>query len=83
MTSFGFGRIQFRAELGADNYLGLGYNYGAYAQIVDDKRLLDGTFQAVGTELGTVTPLGPLRFTAEYNIDFKRFNFSFFAGYRF
>lgn len=83
VTSFGFGRIQFRAELGADNYLGLGYNYGAYAQIVDDKRLLNGTFQAVGTELGTVTPLGPLRFTAEYNIDFKRFNFSFFAGYRF
>lgn len=83
VTSFGYGRLQLRTEIGQENYLGLGYNYGAYAQIVDEEQLSEGTFQAVGAELGTVTTIGPIRFTAEYNLDFERFNFSFFAGYRF
>lgn len=83
VTSFGYGRIQLRQEIGQENYLGLGYNYGAYAQIINEERLSEGTFQAVGAELGSVTTLGPIRFTAEYNLDFERFNFSFFVGYRF
>ena len=82
-TSFGYGRVQLRAELGENNYLGIGYNYGVYAQIVNEERLFEDDFQAVGAEVGTVTPLGPIRFTAEYNIDFERFNFSFYTGYRF
>lgn len=83
VTTFGYGRLQLRAEIGQDNYLGLGYNRGAYAQIIDQEVLSDGEFQALGVEMGTVTALGPIRFTAEYNIDFERFNFSFFTGYRF
>ena len=82
-TTFGYGRIQVRAELGENNYLGLGYNYGAYAQIVNEERLFEDDFHGIGVELGSVTALGPIRFTAEYNIDFERFNYTFFAGYRF
>ncbi|MEL6972219.1 MAG: patatin-like phospholipase family protein [Bacteroidota bacterium] len=83
ITTFGYARFQMRAELGENNYLSLGYNYGAYAQIVNEERLLEDDFHGIGVEVGTVTPLGPVRFTAEYNVDFERFNYSFFVGYRF
>jgi len=83
VSTFGFGRIQLRAEVGNNNYLALGYNQGFAGLIIDGKTLEETELSGLGLELGSVTQLGPLRFTAEYNLDFERFNFSFFAGYRF
>jgi NTE family protein len=83
VSTFGYGRVQLRGEIGKNNYLGLGYNQGISALIIDGEVLNENNFQGLGLELGSLTPLGPLRLTAEYNLDFERFNFSFFAGYRF
>ncbi|WP_020538691.1 patatin-like phospholipase family protein [Lewinella cohaerens] len=83
VSTFGFGRIQLRAEIGNNNFIALGYNQGFSSLIVDGKTLEENDISGVGLELGSVTTLGPLRFTAEYNLDFERFNFSLFAGYRF
>jgi outer membrane protein assembly factor BamA len=82
-STFGFARIQLRTQIGSNNFVGLGYNQGFWALIINNKRIAEGDFKGAGLELGRVTPLGPLRFTVEYNFDYERFNFSFFAGYRF
>ncbi|WP_367390344.1 patatin-like phospholipase family protein [Lewinella sp. LCG006] len=83
ISTFGFGRLQLRAEIGSNNYLAIGYNQGLSALLVGGEVLEENKLSGLGLELGSVTPLGPLRFTAEYNLDSERFNFSFFAGYRF
>lgn len=83
VSTFGYARFQLRAEIGSNNFFGLGYNQGYWAMIIDGKRIEEGDFKGAGIELGRVTPLGPFRVTAEYNFDYERFNFSFYAGYRF
>lgn len=83
VTSFAYSRVQLRTQIAGSNYIGLGYNYGRW----EDKNLAGtttkGNINGIGLELGKITQLGPIRFTTEYNIDYERFNFSFFAGYRF
>jgi NTE family protein len=83
VSTFAYGRVQFRTEIGHNNFLGVGYNYG-YTALIENKMVRsEGAFNGLGLELGSITPLGPVRFTAEYNLDFRRFNFSLYAGYRF
>lgn len=82
-SAFGYGRLQLRTQIGQSNYIGIGYNYGLWTINDNTNPIEEGTISGLGLELGSITPLGPLRFTAEYNLEFERFNFSFFAGYRF
>lgn len=80
---FGYGLLQYRREVGKDKFIGLGYNAG-YSWLTNYRRLLtEGSFHGLGLELGAITALGPVRFTMEYNFDYERLNFTFFAGYRF
>jgi len=82
-SAFGYGRLQLRTQIGQNNYVGLGYNHGFW-KIEDDNTVgSEGLISGIGLELGSITPLGPIRFTTEYNVVYERFNFSFFTGYRF
>ncbi|MEZ4987040.1 MAG: patatin-like phospholipase family protein [Saprospiraceae bacterium] len=83
VSTFAFLRLQLRRQIGSANYIGVGYNPGYYAQVVNREVLEEGFFDGIGMELGRITPLGPLRLTIEYNTAYQRFNYSFFAGYRF
>ncbi|MCB0638977.1 MAG: patatin-like phospholipase family protein [Lewinella sp.] len=91
-SGFGYGGLQLRTEIGQRNFIGLGYNWGYY--VLSDYGFISeggnfqepetkGYFQGVGLELGSLTTLGPLRLTVEYNPDRRRMNYSFYAGYRF
>jgi hypothetical protein len=91
-SGFGYGGVQVRAEVGRRNFIGLGYNLGYY--VLSEYGFIseggsfqrpetEGRFQGFGLELGSLTTLGPLRLTAEYNPDRRRMNYSFYAGYRF
>ena len=82
-TQFGYGRLQFRHQLAGKYFIGLGYNYGKWLLQNNDSPDNKGDINGIGLELGSMTPLGPVRFTTEYNVDYNRFNFSFFLGYRF
>jgi len=83
VSRFAYTRVQIRTELGRNNFVGIGYNFGGYQLVRQERVRREDDFQGIGLELGTITPLGPLRFTTEYNIDYQRFNFTFRAGYRF
>lgn len=89
VTSFGLMGLGLRLEVGNDNFIGLHTNGGWYTLsdfnlIVEEGVLTrdrtEGIFSGLGLELGSLTPLGPLRFTTEYNIERSRFNFSLHAG---
>lgn len=91
-SAFGYGGLKVRTEVGQRNYVGLGYNLGYY--LLSEYGFIneggsfqrpetEGRFHGLGLELGSLTPIGPVRLTAEYNLDRRRFNFSFYAGYRF
>ncbi len=82
-TAFAFSRLQLRTEIKENYFVALGYNYGKWSTDPTSKKIIAGEINGLGLELGAITPLGPLRFTSEYNLNYKRFNFSFFAGYRF
>jgi len=83
VSTFAYGQALLRTEIGKNNFVGIGYNYGYTALIENEKVLSQGAFNGLGLQLGSMTTFGPARFTAEYNLDFHRFNFSFYAGYRF
>lgn len=82
-TQFGYSRLQLRHRIAKKYFIGLGYNYGKW--VLPDENNVEqiGDINGLGLELGNLTPLGPVRLTAEYNIKQNRFNFSFFLGYRF
>lgn len=82
-TAFAFSRLQIRTEVKENYFVALGYNYGQWSLDPKDVRSVTGIISGLGLELGCLTPFGPLRFMTEYNLNYERFNFSFFAGYRF
>jgi hypothetical protein len=83
VSRFAYSRLQLRTEIGNKNFVGIGYNFGGYQLVRRERIRTEDTFHGLGVELGTITTLGPLRFTTEYNLDYQRFNFTFRAGYRF
>lgn len=91
VTAFASTGLQMRTRLTRNSFIGLTYNTLWHAS--SEFQLLSNAaergafssqwFHGVGLELGALSALGPLRFTAEYNLDIGRFNFSMTAGYRF
>lgn len=91
-TAFATTGLQLRTEVGKANFIGLTYNVLWYA-LTDYPILTDpfnterytsyGWMNGLGLELGSLTTLGPIRFTTEYNLELNRFNLSMTLGYRF
>ena len=79
-------------ELKEDIFGSILFNYGQFRAKEYD-RIFDNTFETVpemegdilglGLELGFVSPLGPGRFSTEYNLNENRINVAFHLGYVF
>lgn len=90
-TAFLSTGVQLRTEVGQNNFIGLTYNALWYT--ITDFPFLSDPFNrdrydfdwhnGIGLELGSLTTLGPVRFTTEYNLELGRFNFAMTLGYRF
>ena len=84
--------LKLRAEVKENIFGSLLVNYGQY-KTKTYERILDESFELVpdqsgdllgiGLELGFVTPLGPGRFSSEYNLMESRANFALHIGYIF
>lgn len=89
---FGSARLHYRHELGVNNFIGLGYQHSYFVQSelgaldyfeATENYIDRGHLNGIGLEVGSLTRLGPLRFTVEYGLESESFNASFFAGWRF
>ncbi len=92
VTSFGYLGLKLRQEIGRNNFIVLGANYAYYLlsdfSLITDggsltRQRTEGDLWGIGLELGSITPLGPVRITMEYNPDRGRVNFSLHGGYYF
>jgi len=92
VSSYWFSGVRLRAEVKENIYGSLLFNYGQYKAKAYD-RIIEGLFEAIpeqdgnilgaGLELGFVSPLGPGRLSAEYNLKESRVNFALHLGYLF
>lgn len=92
VTSYAFSGVKVRLEPKENIFASLMFNYGQYKsksflQVVDEETILSRpvteTIIGIGGEFGFITPIGPGRFTAEYNLEELRANFSLHLGYWF
>ena len=92
VSSYWFSGVRWRMELKEDIFGSILFNYGQFRAKEYD-RIFDNTFETVpemegdilglGLELGFVSPLGPGRFSTEYNLNENRINVAFHLGYVF
>ncbi len=91
-SSYGYLGLKIRQEISRNSFVALGFNYGrfeaeTYSITSTDgdifKESTESDIWGLGLELGSITPLGPIRFTAEYNPELGRMNFSLHGGYYF
>ena len=92
VTRYALSGIKLRLEPKPNIFASAIFNYGRYSA-GEFIKVFDGvsgtsaavtkTIIGVGGELGFITPLGPGRFTAEYNLEETRANFSLHLGYAF
>jgi len=92
VTSYAFSGIKLRLQPKPNIYASAIFNYGqfkanSFLQVVEEESVISEAISdkiiGVGGEFGFITPLGPGRFTAEYNTEQKRANFSLHLGYAF
>ncbi|MEM6320981.1 MAG: patatin-like phospholipase family protein [Bacteroidota bacterium] len=92
VTAYALSRIKLRFQPKPNVYTSLMFNYGqyqadSYLRVVEEEsnitESLDNDIMGLGGELGFITPLGPGRVTAEYNLLENRTNFSLHLGYAF
>ncbi len=92
VTSYVFSGIKFRTELKSGFFTSLLFNYGRfkvreYIKVNEGTTILTNAaadkIVGMGAEFGLTTSLGPVRMTAEYNLEEKRANFSLHLGYIF
>ena len=92
VTSYAFSGIKMRLEPKENIFAAAMINYGKYKAkefllVVDEESVLSRSISesilGVGGEIGFITPLGPGRMTAEYNLKENRANFSLHLGYAF
>jgi len=92
VTQYALSGIKLRLEPKPNIFASAIFNYGRY-RADEFIKVFDGisgtsaavskTIIGVGGEFGFITPLGPGRFTAEYNLEETRANFSLHLGYAF
>ena len=92
VTSYALSGIKLRLEPKPNIFASVMFNYGKYkadefVQVIDRATVnsvsVSDKIIGIGGELGFITPLGPGRFTAEYNLEETRANFSLHLGYAF
>jgi len=92
VSSYWLSGMRLRAEVKENIYGSLLFNYGQYKARAYDRVVQDlfesipeqtGNMVGMGLELGFVSPLGPGRLSAEYNLKESRFNFALHLGYLF
>jgi len=92
VTSYAFSGIKLRLAPKPNIFASAMVNYGrfkanSFLQVIEEESItseaISGNMIGVGGELGFITPIGPGRFTAEYNTEQKRANFSLHLGYAF
>ena len=92
VTSYAFSGIKLRLAPKPNIFASAIFNYGqfkanSFLQVIEEETVIseavNGKMIGVGGEFGFITPLGPGRFTAEYNTEQKRANFSLHLGYAF
>jgi len=92
VTRYALSGIKLRLEPKPNIYASAMFNYGSYKanefiQVIDRNTITSTAVSkkiiGVGGELGFITPIGPGRFTAEYNLEETRANFSLHLGYAF
>lgn len=92
VSSYWLSGVKLRAEVKENIYGSFIFNYGQYkAQTYD--RIVEKVVESIpeqtdniigaGLELGFVSPLGPGRLSAEYNLKESRVNFALHLGYLF
>lgn len=92
VTAYALSGIKLRLEPKPNIFTSILFNYGyykadGYLKVVEETTILTESINeriiGLGGEIGFITPLGPGRMTAEYNLDKGRANFSFHLGYLF
>ncbi len=92
VTQYAMSGIKLRLEPKPNIFASAMFNYGKYKanefiQVIDKNTVTSTAVSkkiiGVGGEFGFITPLGPGRFTAEYNLEETRANFSLHLGYAF
>ena len=92
VTRYALSGIKMRLEPKPNIFAAAIFNYGqvkanSYLQVIEEETVfteaINKTIIGVGGEIGFITPLGPGRFTAEYNTTENRANFSLHLGYAF
>ena len=92
VTSYAFSGAKLRLEPKPNIFASILLNYGRYKAKEHLRVLEETTFQTeetdgniigIGGEFGFITPIGPGRLTAEYNLIETRANFSLHLGYFF
>jgi NTE family protein len=92
VTAFVFGQAKLQAEIVQDVFATFIFNGGYYESksfktegaVVSNKVLTEKDYlYGLGLELGTITRLGPLTFSTEYNLKLNRMNFFFHIGHDF
>ena len=92
VSSYWLSGVRWRMELKEDVFGSILFNYGQfrareYDRIFDDTfetvPEMDGDILGLGLEVGFVSPLGPGRFSTEYNLNEQRINVAFHLGYVF
>jgi NTE family protein len=92
VTGFAFGQAKLQTEIVPEVFTTFIFNGGYYESksfqtegaVVSNKVFTEKDFiYGFGLELGTITRLGPITFSAEYNLNLNRMNFYFHLGHEF
>ncbi|MGB3546923.1 MAG: patatin-like phospholipase family protein [Saprospiraceae bacterium] len=92
VTSFAAARLTFRYEIGSNNFLLLGYQFGYFEQrsyrLIDNDQgqvvpATEGRLSGFGLGAGSLFPFGPALLRLEYNPVNGSLNANFHAGYFF